>query len=107
MRRDTILVESICERTKQIIDLAEYPTNMEMLEKFISELERDVDNICYERSVFRLGQERRTITITLSVYEESSITICGDDDQNYSINVDSDFNYVKTKKVRLRMGESL
>ena len=53
MRRDTILVESICERTKQIIDLAEYPTNMEMLEKFISELERDVDNICYERSVFR------------------------------------------------------
>ena len=74
MRRDTILVESICERTKQIIDLAEYPTNMEMLEKFISELERDVDNICYERSVFRLGQERRTITITL-YYSKATLHI--------------------------------
>ena len=32
MRRDTILVESICERTKQIIELAEYTTKKEMLE---------------------------------------------------------------------------
>lgn len=45
MRSNMILIEGICERAKQIIDSAEFPTNIDMLEKFISELEEDVYKI--------------------------------------------------------------
>lgn len=103
MRSNMILIEGICERAKQIIDSAEFPTNIDMLEKFISELEEDVYKIYYERDVLDEGRtEERVITIVFANCDLSMI-ICGNGERksrgNYSINVRDNrpFRYVKTE----------
>lgn len=113
MRSDMILVEGICERAKNIIDSAEFPTNMEMLEKFISELEEDVYKVYYERRVFCEGRnEERVIKVVFNNCR-LSITICGNGDRksqgNYRIDIGDNrpFRYAKTEKDRLWKNEMI
>lgn len=104
MRMDRLIVDGICERAKQIIDSAEFPINMDMLEKLLSELEEDVHEIYYERKVLHGGyNEERTITIIFASCD-MSVIICGSSERksrgNYSIDVGGNrpFRYVKTEK---------
>lgn len=100
---DRLIVDGICERAKQIIDSAEFPMNMDILEKVIGELDEDVDYITYERNVERKrGVEKRKITIGFSM-EDISIVICGNTSfsgrGNYSIEVNNfkPYRYFKTE----------
>lgn len=104
MGMDRLIVDGICERAKQIIDSAEFPTNMDMLEKLISELEKDVYKLYYERNVLQGGyNEERTITIVFASCDLSMI-ICGSGKRksrgNYNIDIvgNRPFRYVKTEK---------
>lgn len=104
MRMDRLIVDGICERAKQIIDSAEFPINMDMLEKLLSELEEDVYEICYERKVLHKEyDEERSITIVFASCDMSMI-IWGSGKRkssgNYSIYISDDrpFRYVKDEK---------
>lgn len=104
MRMDRLIVDGICERAKQIIDSAEFPINMDMLEILLSELEKDVYKIYYDRDVLDEGRtEERVITIVFA-NRDLSMIICGNGERksrgNYSIDVRDNrpFRYVKTEK---------